>query len=315
MKPSIIFMGTPDFAVPSLQALLDEKYPIKLVVTQPDRPSGRGQKLTPPPVKVLAIKNNIPVLQPESLRKELEAIEKIQAVECDFLVVVAFGQILPKTILDHPKIAPLNVHASLLPHYRGAAPIPRAVLEEESETGVTIQWMVEALDMGDILFQIPCRIEDLDTAASLHDKLKVKGANALLSSLERFHRNDVRRVEQEARIGSYAPKLKKEEAILDFDQPGFRVHRQIMGLNPWPGAECRVRGERIRVHRSRFVPRAPKGDPGTVMEITEEGCLVACEEACVELLELQQEDRKRLPAKEFLKAYSLPVGLVLGGAP
>jgi len=195
-------MGTPDFAVPSLQALLDEKYPIKLVVTQPDRPSGRGQKLTPPPVKVLAIKNNIPVLQPESLRKDLEAIEKIQAVECDFLVVVAFGQILPKTILDHPKIAPLNVHASLLPHYRGAAPIPRAVLEEESETGVTIQWMVEALDMGDILFQIPCRIEDLDTAASLHDKLKVKGANALLSSLERFHRNDVRRVEQEARIGS-----------------------------------------------------------------------------------------------------------------
>jgi methionyl-tRNA formyltransferase len=314
MTASIIFMGTPEFAVPSLSALIRAGYEIPLVVTQPDRPSGRGHKLTPPPIKTLALQNNLEVFQPDSLRKSPEAVAKIRAVPCDFLVVVAFGQILPQEILDHPRQAPLNVHASLLPMYRGAAPIARSVLEEESETGISIQWMVKELDMGDVLFQLPCLIENNDTSESLHDRLKVLGANALLSTLEQFSKQSFRRSPQNPRIGSYAPKLSREEALIDFHQNAHRVHRQIMGLNPWPGAECRFRGERLKVWRSRFVARAPRGESGSIMETGPDGILVACQEACIEILELQLDNRNRMSAKDFLNSNTLPEGLILGGA-
>lgn len=308
----IIFMGTPEFAVPSLLALAQPPYEIKLVVTQPDRPAGRGQKLTPPPVKQEALKLGLPIFQPTSFRKEPESIQRILETECDFLVVVAFGQILPKAILDHPRVAPLNVHASVLPQYRGAAPIARSILEQETETGVSVQWMVEALDMGDVLFQIPQKIEESDTAQSLHDKLKQIGANALISTLALFERNEIIRRPQDPRIGSYAPKITKEEARLDFDRHAFQVHRKIMGLSPWPGAECRLAGERLKIYRSQFVARGPQGGPGTIMEVNESGILVACQEACVNLMELQLENRKRMAARDFIHGHSIPVGLVLG---
>lgn len=312
-KPSLIFLGTPEFAIPSLQKLIDEGFEIKLVVTQPDRPSGRGKKITPPPVKELALLNDIEVFQPESLRKNKEEREKILEIECDFLIVVAFGQILPVEILEHAKIAPLNVHSSLLPAYRGAAPIARAITEGEEKTGVTIQWMVEALDMGDILYQIPSSISESDTAETLHDRLKDVGAQALTSCLHQFENNQIVRTPQDARIGSYASKLEKAESKIDFKDTAFNVHRKIMGLNPWPVAECQLMGERLRVFESRFVPRPAEGEPGTVVDITNDEIIVACGEACVGFTLVQQENKKRMPVSEFLKGRPLPTGLIFGG--
>src|SRR5665213_410259 len=221
-------MGTPEFAVPSLQALINHHFEIKLVVTQPDKPSGRGQKLTPPPVKLEALDHHFQILQPTSLRTDTEAVEKILSTPCDFIIVAAFGQIIPTKILKYPKIAPLNVHASLLPAYRGAAPIARAILEGEEKTGITIQWMIEALDQGDILYQLPCSISDEETAGSLHDKLKIMGAHALIECLDLFEKNKIARRAQDARVGSYAPKLQKSEASISFNQAAIYVHRSIM---------------------------------------------------------------------------------------
>ena len=306
-------MGTPEFAVPSLKSLIESSHEISLVVTQPDRPSGRGHKITEPPVKVLARENGLRVFQPENLKKNSNELESILQIPCDFLVVVAFGQILPKKLLSHPKVAPLNVHASLLPDYRGAAPIARAILEGDIQTGVTIQWMEEALDMGDILLQSICRIEESDTAESLHDRLKFLGAQTLTNCLQRFEKNEIKRHPQNPRIGSYAPKLKKEESWISFQEPASTVHRKIMGLNPWPVAQCRMAGKVLRVFRSEFLARPTLGaDPGAVLDTSDGEIVVACEDGCVGLLEVQLENRKRLLASEFLKGHPIPQGLILG---
>ncbi len=305
-------MGTPDFAVPCLKALMESTFSIPLVVTQPDRPAGRGQKLQPPPVKVCAEAHGIPVFQPTSFRKNPEAVQKILSIPCDFLVVVAFGQLLPSEILKHPKTAPLNVHASLLPAYRGAAPIPRAIMEGDEQTGVTIQWMIEALDQGDILYQVSCPIEPDDTAGTLHDKLKGLGAKALLTSLELFEHDKIIRRSQDARVGTYAAKLDKREARISFDQPAIFVHRAIMGMNPWPIAQCQLHGKNLRIFRSRFVARPADAEPGTVVDTSEGEILVACQQGCIALLEVQMENRNRLSAREFLKGHPIPTGLILG---
>jgi len=305
-------MGTPDFAVPSLQALIDKKFEIKLVVTQPDRPSGRGQILQFPPVKTLAIANKIPVFQPKSLKTNTEARNRVLETPCDFLVVVAFGQILPKEILDHPRIAPLNVHASLLPAYRGAAPIQRAIMEGEEQTGVTIQWMIEALDQGDVLVHAPTNISEDDTSQSLHDRLKVIGASALVECLELFSADKIVRRSQDSRVGSYASKILKKESQIRFDQSAFFVHRTIMGLNPWPVAECRLSGKTFKIHRSRFLARESHAEPGTVLETNETEIVVSCHQGCVGLLEVQFENRNRMKVSEFLKGHPVPAGLILG---
>jgi len=312
-KPSIIFMGTPDFALPSLERLIQSGYSVPLVVTQPDRPSGRGQKLMSSAVKQLAIQHQIPVYQPESFMRDPSPSERLKKISHDFLVVAAFGQILPPEVLGLAKIAPLNVHASLLPAYRGAAPIARAIMEGEQETGVTIQWMVEALDMGDILYQIPCKIEERDTSESLHDKLSQMGAQALLHCLELFQKNNIHRKQQDARVGSYALKLRKEERQIDFHQPAVQLHRRIMGLNPWPMAECQWMGQRLRIIRSSFVARPSDAEPGTIVDVTPDQIVVACLDGCIGLLELQMENKNRLLISEFLKAQPLRTGMILGG--
>lgn len=306
-------MGTPEFAAPSLKALIEEKYKIPLVVTQPDRPSGRGQKLLPPVIKTIAESHNIRVLQPGSLKKDSEERQEILQTDCDFLVVAAFGQILPQEILDHPKIAPLNIHSSLLPDYRGAAPIQRAVMDGAKQTGVTVQKMVEALDMGDILTQLPCEIAETDTSGRLHDKLKDLGAQALMQCLSYFEKDQIRPVPQNPRIGSYAKKLSKDEAKIDFRRSAFETHRQIMGLNPWPVAECLFAGQRLRVFESEFIARDGQADPGTIVDLQGDSMVVACAEACVGLKELQLENRKRLPFSEFKKGFPLQKGQILGG--
>lgn len=306
-------MGTPDFAVPALKSLIQHRFEIPLVVTQPDRPAGRGQKLSPPPVKQLAEAESLRVIQPESLKKDSSEKNELLSTECDFLVVAAFGQILPQEILDHPRIAALNIHSSLLPEYRGAAPIQRAILEGSNTTGVSIQKMVAQLDMGDILTQIPCTIEEADTAGSLHDRLKSLGAQALIQCFEDFKLNRIQAVPQDPRIGSYARKLTKEEAKLDFKLPAFQVHRHVMGMNPWPVAECLIAGQRLKVYRSKFVARDGGSDPGTIVDLQDEALVVACGEACVGLLELQLENKRRMSFTEFKKGFSLQKGQILGG--
>lgn len=305
-------MGTPEFAIPSLQALIQNKFEIPMVVTQPDRPSGRGRQLTPPAIKTLALKNNLPVFQPENLRKNESELQTILNVDFDFLIVAAFGQILPKKILEHPKVAPLNVHASILPAYRGAAPIARSILEGESETGVTIQWVTEALDMGDILHIAKSPITEEDTSLSLHDKLKDIGAKALIECLSMFANHSLIRTPQDPRVGSYAEKLSKQEASLDFAKPAFEVHRQIMGLNPWPVAECLLIGKKLRVFRSQLVGREPRAEPGTVVDTSEGSLVVACSSGCVALTEVQMENKKRMASADFLKGQKIPEGMVLG---
>lgn len=307
-------MGTPDFAVPTLKALIDSGVQIPLVVTQPDRPSGRGQKLTAPPVKEIARAANLEVFQPESLRASEDARSKILKTPCDFLVVVAFGQILPQDILDHPKVAPMNIHASLLPAYRGAAPIQRSIMEGEEKTGVTIQWMIEALDQGDILYQLPCEITEEDTSQSLHDRLSPLGAQALIETLRLFEKDAIVRRSQDARVGSYAAKLSKKESNLSFDQSAFLVHRNIMALNPWPTAECRLSGKVLKLHRSRFLPRSGNAEPGTVVDTSDGEIVVACQQGCVGILEVQPENRRRMTAAEFLAGHPIPTGLILGRA-
>jgi len=307
-------MGTPEFAVPCLQHLIDSGYEIPLVVTQPDRPAGRGQKLQPPPIKVLAEAHSLPVIQPESLKKSSPEKERLLATPCDFLVVVAFGQILPDEVLNHPRIAPLNVHASLLPAYRGAAPIQRCIIEGDEKTGVTIQWMIAALDQGDILYQLPCEILEDDTSQTLHDRLKEMGATALIETLKLFEEDKVVRRSQDARIGTYAMKLTKAESLIKFDQQAFLVHRAIMGLNPWPSAECRLQGKILKIHRSRFLPRQATAEPGTIIETNDSEIVVACHQGCVSLLEVQLENRNRMKVSEFLKGHPLPTGLILGSA-
>lgn len=306
-------MGTPDFSVPSLKALVEAGYEIPLVVTQPDRPSGRGQQLQSPPVKLKAQEYGLKVIQPENLKSE-ERQSEILNTPCDFLVVVAFGQILPSTVLNHPSTAPLNVHASLLPAYRGAAPIARSILEGESKTGITIQWMIEALDQGDILYQIPCDIKDDDTSATLHDKLKTIGAQALIECLQLFHSQKVVRRSQDARVGSYAPKLKKAESDIRFNQSAYDVHRTIMGLNPWPVAQCQLAGKNLRLFKSQFLPRHSDAPPGTIIDLTDGQIVVACKQGCVALLEVQLENRKRMSVEEFLRGHPLPQGLILGAS-
>ena len=305
-------MGTPEFSVPTLQALHDAGYSIKLVVTQPDRPAGRGQRLTPPPVKVLAQQLGIEVYQPDSLRASESARQKILSTPCEFLIVIAFGQILPRSVLEHPAVAPLNVHASLLPAYRGAAPIARSIMEGDEQTGITIQWMIEALDQGDILLQTPCAISEDDTSQSLHDRLKMLGSQALVRCLELFDQDQIVRRSQDARVGSYASKLSKEESFISFNQNAFFVHRTIMGLNPWPGAQCLLAGKPLKIWRSQFIPRPAAADPGTIIEVTDKEIVVSCTEGCVALTEVQEENRKRLPVSEFLKGHQVPVGLILG---
>lgn len=313
MKPSIIFMGTPEFAVPALHSLIElNEYNIKLVVSQPDRPSGRGQKVKAPPIKQLAQSHGIEVVQPLNLKKDSIEKEKILSTTCDFLIVAAFGQILPQEILDHPRIAPLNIHASLLPAYRGAAPIARAIMEGEEKTGVSVQWIVQELDMGDILYSLPTKIEENDTAQSLHDRLAKLGAQAITACLELFKNQRLSRQPQDPRVGSYANKLSKEERHIHFDDEAFFVHRKIMALNPWPIAEVQFLGERLRLCRSHFVGRAAEAEPGTVIDVTDSEIIVACQDACVGITEIQQDNKRKMSVKDFLKSRKVPTGLIMG---
>ncbi len=302
----VLFMGTPDFAVDSLQILLDRKAEVCAVFTQPDKPQGRKMILTPPPVKVLAQQAGIPVFQPVKM-KDPQLHQQIRKLAPDVIVVVAYGRILPKEILEIPKWGCVNVHASLLPKYRGAGPIQWAVINGEAETGVTTMLMGEGLDTGDILLVEKTGIGAEETAGELFDRLKVIGANLLWETLCRMERGDLKPIPQQEDEASYAPILTKEMAALAFENPAETERHKIYGMNPWPVAYTMLEGKRLKVFGA--VPVNASGEPGEILD--PERFTVAFGEGALSFTEVQIEGAKRMRTEDFLRGRSLEKGQIL----
>lgn len=304
-----VFMGTPDFACPSLEGLFAAGCNLVGVFTQPDRPSGRGRKLTPPPVKVLAQSHNIPVFQPERLRRP-EAVEQLRLLQPDLVVVVAYGQILPKVVLDMPRLGCINVHASLLPSYRGAAPINKAIVDGETETGITTMFMDEGLDTGDMLLKKSLQIGPDETAGQLHDRLAQLGRETMDETLQQLCAGTLERIVQEDGASTYAPLMKKEDGLIDWSLPAGKIHNLVRGLDPWPSAYTFLNGELLKLATTSA--EAGEGDPGVVLSASADGVLVGCGSGVLRVRGLQMPGKRRMPAADFLRGNELAAGTRLG---
>lgn len=305
----IIFAGTPDFAAYALQALIDAGHEIALVLTQPDRPAGRGMKLSASAVKTLAEKYHLPVYQPEKLRTA-EQQAPLTAIAADVMIVAAYGLILPQAVLDMPKLGCLNIHGSLLPRWRGAAPIHRAILAGDKQTGITIMQMDAGLDTGDMLSVHHTPITDGDTTASLHDKLAAQGAAAIvaaLADLPLLQKN--RQVQPEAGV-TYADKLKKEESLIDWHKPAQELDQMIRAFNPFPSAQTLLDGQALKIWQAGIGEE--NGPAGTVLAADKDGLLVACGRGSLRITELQKAGSKRVAAAAFLAGNPVATGTQLG---
>lgn len=300
----IVFMGTPDFADTSLRALIENKQEILAVYTQPDKPKGRKRQLTPPPVKVTAEKFGIPVYQPSTLRDET-VITKLQQLSPDVIVVVAYGKLLPKEVLQIPPKGCINVHASLLPKYRGAAPIQRSVLNGDAVTGITTMYMAEGLDTGDMIFKEEVAIGENETASELFVRLAPVGAMLLQKTLDAIEQGTAPRFPQKEEESSYAGMLTKEESPLSFGQSAEKVHNQIRGLCEWPAATAFLKGKKCKIFRSRVLPNI-SGAPGMLLD--DRRMIIGCQDRAIELLELQLEGAKRMSATDFLNGHKVKKG-------
>jgi methionyl-tRNA formyltransferase len=310
----IVFMGTPDFSVPILRQLIQDGYDVIGVVTQPDRPVGRKKILTPPPVKVEAEKHGIPVFQPEKIRKQ-EELEKILALKPDLIVTAAFGQILPKEILEAPKYGCINVHASLLPELRGGAPIHYAILQGKKKTGITIMYMVEKLDAGDILTQEEVMITDDDTVGTLHDKLSEAGAKLLSETIPKLLKGELKPIPQNEKEATFAYNIKREQEKIDWSKSGEDIFNHIRGMNPWPVAYTTMNHSVLKIWRGEKVSAKGKYEPGTIIEITGDGIVVSTgDNTAIKITELQASGKKRMTAEEFLRGAGsqVKVGTRLG---
>jgi len=297
----IIFAGTPDFAAKHLEVLLNSPYQVVGVFTQPDRPAGRGKKLMPSPVKVVAEAHGIPVFQPESLRSP-EQQQLVADLNADVMVVVAYGLILPAKVLEMPKSGCLNVHGSLLPAWRGAAPIQRALWAGDEQTGVTIMQMDVGLDTGDMLLKVSCPILPDDTSASLYDKLAELGPQALLKSLHQLVQNTLVPEKQDDSLATYAHKLSKEEARMDWSLPATTLERCIRAFNPWPFSHFVIHEQSIKVWRASVLPSNDKGEPGTIMSANKSGIQVATSEGILNLEIMQPAGKKPMTAQDLLNS-------------
>jgi methionyl-tRNA formyltransferase len=307
----IIFAGTPEFAVPCLQMLLDSEHEICAVYTQPDRPAGRGRKLQPSPVKELALTAGIPVFQPLTM-KTSEDLQQISAFNADLMVVVAYGMILTQAVLDVPKLGCINVHASLLPRWRGAAPIQRALMAGDEKTGVTIMQIVRKLDAGDMLHKEECMIGPTDTAVDLHDKLSALGAIGLAKVLKQIEAGTVHPERQDEALVTYAEKLEKSEAVVDWTQPAMDIARKVRGLNAWPVAQTLYQGNVLRIWQAEPVEgdASLQLEPG-VVRCADKHMDVATGAGFLRLLEVQLPGGKRMPVQAFLSAHDVN-GVKLG---
>ncbi|BBO80215.1 methionyl-tRNA formyltransferase [Desulfosarcina ovata subsp. sediminis] len=308
---TIVYMGTPDFAVPPMAALHERGYRILTVVTQPDRPKGRGRKLTPPPVKQAALKFGCPVLQPETVRTD-DFHRNMADLAPDLYVVAAFGQILPQSLLDIPKQGAINIHASLLPRHRGAAPIHRAIIEGDAETGITTMMMDKGMDTGDILLMDRTPIGPTETAAELHDRLSRMGAKTILRTLEMLQSGTLPRTSQDHSRATYAPMLRKKDGQVDWSQPAETIDRLIRGVTPWPGAFTFSDGMRLKIFRASVLHRDISVPPGTILECIPGELRVATGKDALAIKEIQGQSGKRLPIDDFLCGCRLPDGSCLG---
>ena len=305
----IIFMGTPDFAAASLEALIDSRHEIQAVVTQPDKPKGRKGELTPSSVKVIAKREGIKVYQPLKVRDE-EFVKTLRAYNPDVMVVVAFGQIIPLSILQMPKFGCVNIHGSLLPKYRGAAPIQWAVLDGEKETGITTILMDEGIDTGDILLKKTIQIDTDETSGSLFDKLMALGAETILETLDELEKGNLTPTKQGESPTAYAKMLTKAMGLIDFTKSAKELDCFVRGMDPWPSAYTLLSGKTLKLWKVRVVEGG--GKAGSVIEIGKESFTVACGEGAIEVLEVQLEGKKRMSAGDFLKGSTLNIGQELG---
>ena len=297
----IIFMGTPDFSVGTLEALVEAGHEIVLAVTQPDKPKGRGKEMQFTPVKECALAHNIPVYQPKKIR-EPECIEELKKYQADVCVVVAFGQILPKEILEMTPYGCINVHASLLPKYRGAAPIQRSLWAGDAETGVTIMQMDVGLDTGDMLYKLSCPITAEDTSGTLYDKLAELGPQGLITTLKQLADGTAKPEVQDETLVTYAEKLSKEEARIDWSLSAAQLERCIRAFNPWPMSWLEIEGQPVKVWKASVIDTATNAAPGTILEANKQGIQVATGDGILNLLSLQPAGKKAMSAQDLLNS-------------
>jgi methionyl-tRNA formyltransferase len=313
MALRVAFFGTPAFAVPTLEHLAHSSHVVAGVVTQPDRPRGRGQQVTDGPVKALAVALGVPVLQPEKLARE-EFEPQLRSLNADVGVVAAYGKILPDWLLATPRLGLINVHASLLPKYRGASPIHRAVINGDAVTGVTIMRVVKALDAGAMIAKVTVPIGPDDTTATIESLLAIRGAELLVTTLDAIEAGTARETPQDDSQATYAPKLTKGEGLIDWSAPAFTIHNLVRGLWPWPHAFTYLDGERYIVHRSRVSSRAGSAAPGTIVAASAiDGLHVACgDESDLELVDVQLEGKRVMSARDVMASKALAVGARFG---
>lgn len=301
----IVFMGTPEFAVPSLRQLIADGHEIVCVLTQPDKPKNRGMKLMPSPVKVVAMEHQIEVYQPATL-KSGEALEQLSALKPELIVVAAYGKILPKEILDLPRLGCINVHSSLLPRYRGAAPINWAILNGETETGVTIMYMAEGLDTGDIISQRATAIDPDETVESLHDRLALLGAELLGETVAAIGAGTAQRVPQNDAESCYAPMLSRQLSPIDFSRSAHEIHNQVRGLIPWPATTMEIKGQTFKIFAVEETGMDSTQGAGTLLGADRQGINVVCGDGKVlRILELQAPGKKRMRAVDYLRGHPL----------
>ena len=301
---NIVFMGTPEFALPTLKKIHDSSHSILSVVTQPDRPKGRGQKQVDSPIKKFALKSNLPLLQPTSVNTQ-EFIGSLLVNRPDYIIVVAFGQILSEAFLKIPKQFCINLHSSLLPKYRGAAPINRAILNGDNRSGVTTMIMDKGMDTGDILLVDETPIELSDDAQSLHDKLSEQGGKLVLETLSRLKKNDLFPTPQNSDLASYAPKLKKYESLIDWEMDAENIFNKVRGLSPWPGTHTLYKGKRLAILKSEIVSGESSDRPGHIERITDTGIEVGTGKNRLKITELKPEGKKAMLVKSFLSGYKI----------
>lgn len=305
----VVFMGSPEFALPTLSALAQSPaHEVLAVFTQPDRPAGRGKKLTGPPVKGLAVELGLPVLQPQKVRSD-EAFAQLQELAGDVIVVVGYGQIIPQRIIDLPEYGCVNVHSSLLPKYRGAAPVNWAIVRGETETGVCTMKIVKKLDAGDVLLCRKTPIGPDETASELSARLAPMGAELLMATLSGLEAGEITPQPQDESQMTYAPLMKREDAAIDWSLPATEIHNRVRGFDPWPGAFTAYRGKRLQVRRTRLTDA--QGEPGKILAVSD-GLTIACGEGAILATELQPEGKPRMAAAAFINGYRPQVGDRLG---
>lgn len=282
----IVFAGTPDFAAVALKALLQQGHEVVAAYTQPDRPSGRGRKLSPSPVKQVALDADIPVFQPQTLKSD-EAQAELAALKPDVMIVAAYGLILPQAVLDIPSMGCLNIHASLLPRWRGAAPIHRAIAAGDKETGITIMQMDAGLDTGDMLLKLTTPIRDTDTGGSLHDRLADLGGQAILTALDELAKGNLKAEAQDNSLASYAHKLSKDEGHLNWSASAVDLARRVRAFNPWPGTYAQSGDQKIRIHAAEPIETSSEAEPGTILKRDRDGIDVACATGILRLHQVQ----------------------------